>query len=468
MKSENKNFLYNIIYQLLAFIIPFVTVPYVSRVLGVENVGAYSYTYSIVYMFMLIGMLGINNYGNRAIAAVRDDYEKLSLTFYSIYGMQLIINVVVVVAYLLYMLLICHEYMVISWIQGLFLLSICFDVNWFFFGIEKFKLTIIRNFIIKVISVISVFIFVKTPNDLWLYTLIMAGATLLSQMFLVAILPNYVKFRLASIGDMLSHFKEIVILFVPVLAFGIYKVMDKTMIGIFSNVSEVGYYENAEKIMNIPSAIIAALGTVMLPRMSYLFTKENADFKKAISDSMKLASKMSIIMGLGLMLIAKDAVIVLFGPDFEKCGLILTLLSLTVIASAWANVIRTQYLIPLKKNGIYIRSTIGAAVVNLFLNIIFIRYFAAIGACIGTIFAEYFVMIYQLISTRKELDYKEYFKFMVYDFLKTAAIIIITIIFTLTMSNICLRLILRIVIAVILFFVFNRRYIIREFLNKTN
>ena len=84
MKSENKNFLYNIIYQLLTFVIPLVVTPYISRVLGVDNVGIYSYTYSIVYMFMLIGMLGINNYGNRSIAAVRDDKDKLAKTFWSI------------------------------------------------------------------------------------------------------------------------------------------------------------------------------------------------------------------------------------------------------------------------------------------------------------------------------------------------------------------------------------------------
>ena len=91
MKSENKNFLLNVAYQLLSYVFPLITVSYISRRLGVENVGIYSYTYSIVYMFMLAAMLGINNYGNREIAKVRDDREKTSGLFWEIYRLQLLI-----------------------------------------------------------------------------------------------------------------------------------------------------------------------------------------------------------------------------------------------------------------------------------------------------------------------------------------------------------------------------------------
>ena len=161
MRSENKNFLFNTVYQLLTFIIPLITTPYISRVLGVENVGIYSYTYSVVYMFMLAGMLGINNYGNRSIAAVRDDKEQMSRSFASIYLLQLGVCLVALIGYSIYLVFFCKEYKTIAVIQGLFLLSVCFDINWFYFGIEKFKLTIFRNLIIKLSSLALIFIFVK-------------------------------------------------------------------------------------------------------------------------------------------------------------------------------------------------------------------------------------------------------------------------------------------------------------------
>lgn len=466
IKSENKNFIYNVIYQLLSFIIPFVTVPYVSRVLGVENIGTYSYTYSIVYMFMLVGMLGINNYGNRSIAAVRDNKDELSITFSSIYYMQLIINVISLFGYIFYLLFICKGYKSIAFIQGIFLISICFDVNWFFFGIEQFKLTITRNFIIKLSSVILVFLLVKSTTDLWLYVLIMAGSTLLSQVFLFLLLHKYVKICKVSVDNIFSHLKGISLLFIPVLAFGIYKVIDKTMIGMFSSVTEVGFYENAEKVINIPAAIISALGTVMLPRMSYILSKGNSDYKEPIFASMKLATKMSVIMSFGLILVASDAVILLFGTEFERSGPILTLLSVTIIASSWANVIRTQYLIPLKKDGIYINSTIGAAFINLLLNLFFIKRYAAMGACIGTIAAEYFVMFYQMFGTRHELEYHKYAKYLFTELAKSGMIIIIVYFITVGVGNCVLRFTIRILISGILFFSINRKYIFKEFLGR--
>ena len=109
MKKENKNFLYNVVYQLLIYIFPLLTVPYISRVLGVSNIGIYSYTYSIISFFMLVAMLGINNYGNRAISRVRDDKEKTSYTFWSIYYLQILLAMIVLTVYLVYVICFCKR-----------------------------------------------------------------------------------------------------------------------------------------------------------------------------------------------------------------------------------------------------------------------------------------------------------------------------------------------------------------------
>lgn len=467
MKSENKNFLLNVAYQMLTYIFPLITVSYISKRLGVDNVGIYSYTYSIVYMFMLVGMLGINNYGNREIAKVRDNREELSRVFWSIYRLQLMVVGVVTAGYLSYLFLWCKAYKEIAAIQFLYLVSVCFDINWFYFGLEKFKLTITRNCIIKVLSLVLILCFVKSEGDLAVYTYIMAGSTVASQLYLIFSLHKYVNRVKTTIRDSLKHLKSCLILFVPVLAFGIYRVMDKTMLGSLSTVTELGYYENAERLINIPISVINALGTVMLPRMAYLLEhKTSEDSKKTIYASMKLALLLASVMATGLYLIADDVAVVLFGEQFLKSGSIIKILSVTILASAWANVIRTQYLIPMRMDRIYVTSTVGGAIVNLILNTLLIGKYGSYGACVGTIVAEYFVMLYQTIKVKAELEIGKYSVLLFEFIIKDVGIMVIAYSFGKLFGSIYIRLIVELFLAVLLFLGLNYKYIVFEFLGK--
>lgn len=466
MVSENKNFLMNVAYQLLSYVFPLVTVSYVSQCLGVTNIGTYSYTYSTVYLFMLLGMLGINNYGNREIARVRDDKQACSFIFFSIYKLQLLTVGLASIGYVIYIQCIVSEYEKLFWLQAIYLFSACLDVNWFYFGLEKFKLTITRNCIIKVASLILILFFVRTEADLAQYTVIMAGSTFLSQLYLILILHRYIVNVHTTLHDSLHHLRGCCILFIPVLAFGIYRVMDKTMLGAMATVTELGYYENAERLINIPISIINALGTVMLPRMSYLLKNHSVESTKAIYASMKLALLLSCMMAAGIFLVSNDIVVVLFGYDFYKSGEIIRILSITILASAWANVIRTQYLIPSGKDTIYVISTIGGAVVNLLLNIVLIPQYGAYGACLGTIAAEYFVMIYQTVKVRKVLEIKRYFNLAWKDLVISCGIIFFSYEVGNFFSDIYVRLLVNIFIAIVLFGTINYKYIVHEFWGK--
>ena len=466
MKAENKNFLYNVVYQMLIYVFPLITIPYISRVLGARNIGIYSYTYSIVNCLMLFGMLGINNYGNREISKVRDDKKTLSKTFLSIYYLQIIISTLMCIGYLIYLLFFCEKYKMIFFIQFISLLSVCFDINWFYFGLEKFKMTINRNLFIKIFSMVLIFMFVKAEKDLWKYTLIMSFSTLISQLYLILKLKNNIIYQKISFKNIFSHLKSCLILFIPVLSYTIYKIMDKTMIGSISSVLELGYYESAEKIINIPISVINALGTVMLPHMAYVLKKSKKEYKKKIFTSMELVMILSVSMTLGLILVADDASKILFGFEYVKSGNIMRLLSITIIASAWANVIRTQYLIPMNKDKIYVFSTIIGAILNLISNIIFINLFGAYGACIGTIIAEIFVTLYQSYFTKNELEIKKYFYLLLKSFFKATIIFIITFSLTFFITNIYLRFALQITIYVIIFFIIYKNYIMYEFFGR--
>lgn len=459
MKQHNKNFLFNTVYQLLTYVFPLITIPYVSRVLGVEQIGIYSYTYSIVYAFMLVAKLGIDKYGNREVARVRENSEELSKTFSSIYGLQIILGLAVVFVYVIYAAL-CREYSNISRLQVIFLLSACIDVSWFYFGLEKFKMTISRNLIIKVGSILMVFLLVKQASDLWKYTMIMAGATFISQLYLFINLPRYVRIRKVSFKDIYFHFHNVILLFVPVLAFGIYRVMDKTMIGAMASVTELGYYENAERLINVPCSVINALGTVMLPRMAHMAKYDKSGLLDTIKESMNLALVLAVMMTGGLILIAKDAALVIFGSEFVKSGDIILMLASTIIAAAWANVIRTQYLIPNRLDKIYVKSTVWGALLNLFCNIIFIPNLGAYGACIGTICAEYMIMVYQCVATKKVLPQEIFLKQLAQALWKTIIIICIVYVATVWINDLMIRLVAKVAAASILFVALNREFVL--------
>lgn len=409
MKSLQKNFLYNVLYQILLVILPLITAPYISRTLGATAVGVYSYTYSVAYYFLLIAMLGIGNHGNRSIAAVGDDRKKLNKTFSSIYSLQVITFSIAILAYAIYLVLFVKDNRLIVLLQLIYVTSGLFDIGWLFFGLEQFKLTVARNTLIKISTVVLMFVFVHKPSDLWKYTLIMSAGTLFSQAYLWLYVKKYVSFEKCSVKEITSNIKPVLILFIPVLAFSIYKVMDKIMLGNMSSYDQVGFYNNAEKIINIPMGIITALGTVMLPRMSNIVA--NGD-KKRVDDyiriSAKLVTLLSSAIAFGLMGVSSVLAPVFFGDEFIACGEIIRLLSVTVFFIAWANVIRTQYLIPNKRDSIYLTSTMVGAILNLIINWMLIPKYQANGAAFGTIVAEFSVMLVQMVAVKNELPMRKY------------------------------------------------------------
>lgn len=472
MKDTNKNFLYNLLYQVFIFIIPLITIPYVSRVLGADNIGIYSYTYSLINYFMLASMLGINNYGSREIAKVCNNIEMRSKKFYSIYFLQSICTCIMcILFFFFFFFIIKYDYKTILLIQFIYLLSCAFDINWYFFGVEKFKITISRNIIIKTLSLLFIFIFVKSKNDLWIYTLILASSTLISQIYLWFFIKKEVIRVSVNRKDIFNHLSKCLVLFLPVVAYSIYRIMDKTMIGFFSNTFQLGNYENAEKIITIPLSIISALGVVMLPHMS---KTNNSDFDKKITSTFELCFFMLFPIFIGLFIIADDFSIVFFGKEFVYASNLIRILLITIIFSGITNVVRNNYLIPKSKDKIYVTSTIYGAIVNFILNLIFIRKYGAYGACIGTISAEFIVMVYQVINTRKNINYK-YIFFKVQPFLYKAIImgVIVFLWNFIPFKSLLIKIIVQILTAITVYFILNYKYIIYDFLgikrkNKNN
>ena len=284
--------------------------------------------------------------------------------------------------------------------------------------------------------------------------------TLAGQLILWKFLREKIKFIKVSLNDIIAHIKPNLILFIPVIAISLYKIMDKIMLGSISSVTEVGYYENAEKIIGIPLSLITALGTVMLPRVTNLISRGSIEeVNKYICKSIKFVMFMSFAMCCGLIAVGYNFAPLFFGNEFKKTGILIMLLAVTLLFLSFANVIRTQYLIPKEKDKVYIVSVCLGALINLIMNFIFIPIYGSIGACFGTIAAEFIVMFYQTMSVRKELPIYNYIKNILPFIIKSLVMLAIIYPFNFLEINDILRLSIQVSLGCVIYSLLNIKYI---------
>ncbi|WHY61507.1 flippase [Cytobacillus firmus] len=462
-----KNILYNFFYQFLIMFLPFITAPYLARIIGPEGLGIYSYSFSIASYFMFLSVLGLTNYGNRTIASVKHDRKKLSKVFSEIYCMQIVTSLFSIALYLIYIIF-WAENQGVAILQLVLVSSAILDINWLFFGLEKFKITIVRNVFVKLATVICIFLLVKAENDVYKYILIMAIGAFLSQAILWPFVKREVDFILPKLKDILKHLKPNFMLFIPVISVSIYKIMDKIMLGQISGMESVGYFESAERIINVPVALITAVGVVMLPKISsYLAVGKHKDAKKYFNLSMLVVLAFANATAFGIAAISDSFVEVFYGENFELTATTIKYLVVTIVFIAAGNVLRTQLLIPEKKDSIYIKSAILGAVINFIVNVLLIPKYHTVGAAIGTIMAELVVCFYQFLAVKREIKLT---RFLLWEVLFIAVgIIMFTVIKVLpTIDNIYLDLLVKIIIGGSLYCILGYYLIIKKFMSKAS
>lgn len=413
MKKESvkKNFIYQSAYQLFTILLPMILSPYISRVLQADGLGIYSYTFSIVSYFVLVAKLGIENYGNRCIATIKDDKNKLNQMFSDIYSLHIVVTLATIVMYVLFVVFFTEKYKLVFAIQGAYLVGQLLDINWFFFGIEKFRITVSRNFFIKLLTVVCIFVFVRSHEDVWKYILILAVGSVLSELCVWLFVRQYVRFVKPDFSSYKTHFVQLLIFFIPAIAVSLYKVMDKVMLGLMTSEVQVGLYENSEKIVNISIGFITALGMVMMPRMTNLIANgHEEEGKKLLKKSMQFILLLSYAMCFGIIGISRVFPTVFWGDSFEQCGFLLVGLAFSLPFTAVASVIRTQYLMPKHRDKDYILSVCMGAGLNLLVNISLIPFLLSFGAVLGTLCAEAIVCIVQIAAVRKEFSIFQYLK----------------------------------------------------------
>lgn len=399
MNSMKKNLIYQTLYQVLATAMPLITAPYISRVLGAEQLGVYTYIATIANYFTVVAGLGIGTHGTRSIALNRSDIEKESKIYYQIRFIQCGVAVIVSVAYIVFVTIYVTENEIIYWIQLIWIVNCAFDVNWFFNGIEEFKITVTKNTIIKITTLIGIFSLVHNKNDTWIYALILAGSTIVSNIVLWIKIHNYVIRVKIPIKDALRHVKPAVLLFIPYVAMTLYHQMDKSMLGSYGLYIQLGYYSNADKIVNILIGVISGFGAVSLPRVSALLSINKKDeYLNVINKSIALIMFLCSALAFGIAAVSKEFTPIFFGKEFSECAPIVAALSMVIFFKSLATIARNQYLMPLGKDIEYMASVFSGVVINFCLNSLLIKEHGAMGAVIATLITECIVSLAQLIS----------------------------------------------------------------------
>lgn len=408
MNKVVKNYIYNLSYQILVLIVPLITTPYVARALGVKGVGIFSYTNSIVQYFILFGCIGLNLYGQREVAYVENEKAKRDKVFWELVILRIITVSFSLLVY--FFSLASHgEYSLIFLLMSFDVLASMIDISWFFQGIEDFKKIVVRNFIVKIIGVVLIFLFVKSSNDLYLYVICQSATLLLGNLSMWAYIPKLVGNIEVKKLNIKKHIKPTIVLFLPQIATSVYTVLDKTMIGLLTGIEEeVAYYEQGQKIVKIAMALVTSLGTVMMPRIANLFKQNQLEeVREQLLKSFRFVFFLSFPMMFGLMAISYNFVPWFFGSGYDKVAPNMMVISPILVIIALSNIMGTQYLLPIGRQKEYTLSVVVGCFVNFSMNLLLIPRFLSIGAAIATVIGESSVTGVQIYCTRKDFNFKQ-------------------------------------------------------------
>ena len=393
MDKIKRNFILNTIFQVMRLLTPLVVTPYISRVLGVDGVGIFSYTYSVQYYFSIFAVLGTVGYGAREIARQRDDKEKLSCLFWEIWLLAVCTSLVSLSVWTI--LILCSgQYQIYYLILTFYVLAAMVDISWFYTGLEKFPVIVLRNIALRLTEVALVFLLVKKPEHLYIYFLIMAGGTFLGNVSLWGGMgKNLAKVRWREIRPF-RHLKGTLVFFLPTIATSIYTVLDKTLIGLITkNTAENGAYEQATKIIDVAKAVsFVSLNTVLGPRSAYLFAQKKIDeAQNNLKSSLSFMLMLGVGMSCGIIGVADIFVPWFYGEGFEGVVLLLRCLAPIIVVITISNALGYQYYDPA---GLRLKSAkylVVGACCNLVLNCLLIPKFAGAGAVIGSVASEFVI-----------------------------------------------------------------------------
>ena len=396
-----KNYLYNLSYQILTIILPIITVPYVTRIFTSEDLGNYVFYNSIANYFSLFAMLGVGVYGTKQIAAASD----VSSTFWNIYAIQLITSILAIAVYIIAVFSIPKMAGVIQLILAIALFTKMIDISWLFTGKEDFKKITIRNVIIRIIGVISIFTFVKSSDNLYLYVFLIVIFDFLGQLVMWVPAKKFINRPSFNMKIMKKNLHPIVLLFLPQVAISLYVMLDKTLLGILGSYSDVGIYEQGQRLTSILLTVVSSLGAVMLPRVANLLSeRRDKEVQDMVKFSFILYNLIIFPMIFGLIAVNDVFVKLFLGKNFQDVKYVLYIVVINIMFVGWTNILGYQVLVVRNKNKEFMLSTTIPAVISVAVNIAVIPFFGYIGASITSVVVEILVFAIQWYYSRNIIN----------------------------------------------------------------
>lgn len=403
MNKLKFNFIYATAYKMLELLLPLITSPLLSRRLGAEALGAYTYTYSIVSLFVMYAELGSYRYGMREIAKVQNELNARNRVYSDIFWTHAANALVALVLYLILAISIGGKYKNLMLLQSLCIVSNMIDNSFLYVGMEDMKAITYRDSVVKFGTFILIILLIKSPSDLILYVLIMNICGIVCKVIALLYAKKYVHLIVPVLSNCINHFKHMLVLMIPVIAAGIYQSMDKIMIGSLYEKEDVGYYDCASKAL-ISKSVITIFGTVLCPHITNLYAEgKNEEAERTFKKSFSLSMIMSYAFMFGISAVAKEFAPLFWGEDFAVCAPMMIGLSVSLPLWTIGESIRNQFLLPNGRDHEYMWSFLVGVVVNAAFNFALIPQYGAMGAICATIAAEFAMSAVQIYFVRKEV-----------------------------------------------------------------
>lgn len=428
MASIKKNAIFNMLLAVSQILFPLITFPYIARVLQPQGIGAYTFVDSYTQYFVLVAALGIPIYGMREIAKTRHSLTERSKVFSELIVLHVSITLIISILYIGSFLLIpkLNLYLQLFWLGAVLLMSSAFLMEWFYQGMEKFPFITIRTLIIRCITVISIFLFIKKPGDVLLYYGINCGAVLVNALINMWHSRRYIRFSLTDLA-IKRHFKPLLYIFSSALVSSVYTLLDSVILGFLTNTTQVGFYTTAVKLSKILIMMLAAFTTVLVPPLSLAFKEErHQDAKQLLQKSFDYVAFIGVPLSVGLFVIAHPLILLFSGDAFLPAATSLQLLSPTILCVGLSYIFGMQVLNPTGNERFFFFATFVGMLISLLFNVLLIPSFAQVGAAITNLLVEVTVMAFLIVFALKKVDFKPRWQNLIKAFLASVPFFAIT------------------------------------------
>ena len=392
-QSVKVNYILNLINTGTQMLFPLITFPYVCRIIEADGIGQINFFQSIISYISLFTCLGIPMYAIREIARDRSDVVQMNRKAMEILLLHSMLTLVgyAIVAILCLTVPQIQVNMPLFLILSLTIFFTAIGCEWFYQGIEDFKYITIRGLIIKTVSVVLLFIFVKSKTDLLYYGCYTVFGVLGGNIFNFFRLRKYIHRENIIFSELhiKRHVKPVLKVFSFSVVTSIYLQLNTVLLGFLKNALAVGYFAAATKVMQMLLTMSACLGSVMMPRASHLIAENKEDeFNRLIQKSYDFTLAIALPMTIGLIFCAPSLITALCGVKFEHSILPSQIIAPIILMVAISNVFGIQVLFPKGKINIVTLCCGIGAVADLILNLCLIPFFSYIGTSIAYLGAE--------------------------------------------------------------------------------